>query len=79
MKSIGSCLGIYQPTLIGVSARRIASLSSEEFRARLLATSWSAVTLEQLDAIEGDERLSVIADEILSSMLGGVLNGEAES
>ena len=79
MKSVGTCLGVYRSTLIAMSAQRIASLSSEEFRARLLATSWSDVTLEQLDAIDGDERLSAIANEILSSMLGGVCNGEEES
>jgi hypothetical protein len=65
-------------TLAGMEPDRIKGLPSDRFRVLLTATPWGALTIEQLDVIDADERLSVIANEVLTNMATGSLGGSDE-
>jgi hypothetical protein len=65
-------------SLVGVSVEKIKALSSDEFLLRLMATPWGLLTLEQIDAIDEDARLSVIANEALTTMANSVDDDEED-
>jgi hypothetical protein len=58
--------------LIGVPPDQVKELPSERFRALLEATPWGALSIEQLEVIDDDERLSFIANEVLITMAGAL-------
>jgi hypothetical protein len=62
------------PTLIAYPANLLSALSSNEFRIRLTATPWQDLTIEQLDAIDENERLFTIANDVIN-----VLTAEYDS
>jgi hypothetical protein len=63
------CKGIYVPTLLGLSPRRLRTLSSEEFLARLQQTPLHTLAVEQINAIDADERLNPITNAFLLRLI----------